>query len=368
MTVYKYYLKTFIRNKRYFFIWIGIFAIITFIIAGFPVNEKKELDNKSFKIAVSDSIKDKDVVNLENLLKNESEFIKIDNSENSAREEIFLHGTNIAIIEDDNDKLIAFYNQADINSYIVMEKINSLLNFVEITKDVPGSKNDIDLASKISKLRIKTRLIKDEKEADYISIWYYFTFRFLAYPLMAVIMATIGVGIISLENEKNQKRRMISSISIFKYKSYSFLAQILSTIIILLLAFLIVFAMGGYSDINYLAYLSNIFAFSMSSLGFIFLLININNNKYFVTSVANILPLCLSFISGVFVPSEFLPSFAVNLSRFFPMFYYIKSNKLASNGFSNEFWTYFGIQILFAIVLFLSGISIEKIKNNKKIA
>ncbi len=364
MTVYKYFLVSFVRNKKIFILWFAIFAIMTFLMGGTsPQDIQRDFIKAKINIAISKNIDENTVNNIKEAV-DVNQVIYIENSKQKAKEAVFLSRVDFALIENtDNKKLIAFLNPTSPSAYIAKSRLNSYFNFLEICK------NEDNIALKISKINIKPNVIKERKKENFSKAWYHFTFKFLAYPLMAVVMSIIGLSIIAFENEKNVRRTKVSSKSNFKINFEAFLAQIIGTIVILIVVILIILAMaylvfGGDSQIEYLAYLSNIFALSLSSLALIFLLCNINNNKTFISSIGSVLPLCLSFISGIFVDIEFLPSIATSIARFFPMFYYVKGNALAKNGFSSELCVYISIQILFALCFFLASVFVDRLKHS----
>lgn len=355
------------RYKKLFVIWIAMFAIITYITAGFPSTHiKKDIDKPTLTIAISKELDDEKMLAFQNAFKDEIKFIPIDNSEYQAKEAVFLNGVDLALIKDKkNAKTLVYSNPADIDTYKAKETLKSFMNIINLTETKKA--NGIEIASELAKISLKPQRIKTDNMPNYTQRWYSFAFRFLAYLLMSVIMSIIGLGIISFQTKENQDRIKISAMPMLKLKLSSFFAQFIATIIIISLAIFILFLMGGKSDIKYLAYFSNIFALGMSSLGLIFLLSHINHNKDFISAVGNI-PLFLAFISGVFVDVSLLPDLALNIARFFPPFYYIKGNELAQHGFSKELFFYIGIQLLFATCYFLLAVFIDKLKMKAKLS
>ena len=75
--------------------------------------------------------------------------------------------------------------------------------------------------------------------------------------------------------------------------------------------------------------LSFIFLIYCLSIGF--LIANVINNKNAINGIINVIAIGTSFLCGVFVNIEFLPSSVLNISKMIPNYYYIDAiNKLTS--------------------------------------
>lgn len=360
MTVYKYLLKSFSRNKLIFVIWFGIFALITISIAGFPSDRKQEFKAVQVKIAISEEAYDQNILSLKDTMQEKIKFVELKNDEISARELVFFGGADLAIIRDEESgKLQGYANPTNQKSYIAKSKFNSFLNFVDITG---GGEDGVRLAGEISSLDLTPKLFEKASKHGEYALWFNGAFRFLGYPLMAVIMSIIGTGILSFSNKENADRVAISSISLFRLKLWSFFAELVCTFVIFVLSLGILFLIGRSLQFEYTAHILNAGALAMSSLGFIFLLTHINKSKYFIGSASSLIPLCLSFTSGVFVSADFLPELATSIGKLFPLYYYTNANALAIDGFSPEFFRYLGIQAGFAVGYFLLALLIDRLK------
>ncbi len=363
MTIYKYLLKSFAKLKFVFFIWVGIFLVITFS----QVKNLKEQSDLEFKetklnIAMVKNIDDKYYSALKDYFSDKASLEFIKNDEIKAREAVYSKLYDIVFLYNENEKkLEAYSNPTNPKFFIAKTKADNFINFLEITKEDEGFR--IDLAKNISNSKVKTKILKTQNSKSKTQIWHYYEFKFLAYPLMALIIGIIGLANVSFKNNEVEKRTNLSAMKLYKKQLYSFLALLTGTFFIVIIVLILVMLISSYyKEVNYLSHYINIFAFALSTLGFCFLICSINTNPSFISGMSNILPLCLSFISGVFVEQNLLPVIAVKISRFFPLFYYIKACRLAVDGFSNELFIYIAIQIGFAISFFLAGLFIIKQK------
>lgn len=363
MTVYKYLWKSFLRNKLIFVLWLGIFALITLGTAGFPEKEHAAPKKQLLKIALSEELTSPAILEFQDAFKEEVSFTKLSNDEISAREAVFLDGVDLAVIKDDKSgDFLTFSNPVNEKGFLARTSLNSFLNFLEITWDA----GEESLAKRISELKIDSVLLKREAKHNALETWYYFVFRFLGYPLMAVVMSIIGNGILSFHSEEITERSKIASLSRFQIKWQSFLAELTCTLFILALSVGIVLAMGGIdSVVPYAAYILNTLSLSLASLGMIFMLTHFSTNKYFIGPAASFIPLSLSFLSGLFVPAEFLPSLALNISKFFPLYYYVKANELARDGISVAYFQFLAVEIAFTLFFFFLAVLKDRISSKR---
>lgn len=93
----------------------------------------------------------------------------------------------------------------------------------------------------------------------------------------------------------------------------------------------------------------------------VYLIINISTNKYAITAIANVLSLGLSFISGVFVPQDYLSDKVLNIAKFSPVYYFVRINNQDIISFADMGFD-LAIQLLFALAFLLLGLYLSKIK------
>ncbi len=372
MTVCKYYLRVFFRNKLQLIIWLGIFAIISF----FSLSKLSEKDIKQFEetrtsVAVSD-IKNEDNLALLSYLDEIADIKRIDSDEVKAREMVYLGGVDIAFIEhEDSGRLVAYSSPANAGAYILLSKARNFFNFNEIITGTSSREDGAKLAKEVALSKTVPEMFESEKKHNYTNAqwWHKYEFRFMVYPLMIVIMSALGLTGLQFKKDKFVLRQNVSAKSASAFGLEYVFANILSVgIILACIAIMLVLMVGYRADVNYLPYIINVIAISISSVGLIFLLLEINANKDFIMPIATMLPMMFSFISGVFISAELLPKIAVDISRFFPIYYYVKACELAMDGMSLEFFYYVLVELLFGLVFFLVGIAVRVMKMRGKVA
>lgn len=80
-----------------------------------------------------------------------------------------------------------------------------------------------------------------------------------------------------------------------------------------------------------LLFLLNSFIFTLPALSISFLIANIVKSKNAISAASNVVSLGTCFISGVFVPRDFLGETLLKFASFTPTYWYVKSNHIIAN-------------------------------------
>ena len=202
-----------------------------------------------------------------------------------------------------------------------------------------------------------------------------FHFQFLAYLIIAVIILAIGPIIFTFNKKDVARRNDCSSLSLLNRNMQITLGCGAAAIGLWSVSFVPMFffyreevftTVTLFRAINSLALLA-------VALGIAFLLGNLLSNDDALSGASNIIALGLSFLTGVFVPQEFLGEGVLTIARFLPTYWYVRSNSALSGmaELSGEvarmFWEGFLIQLGFAVVLFAVTLVIVKQKKTRAI-
>ncbi len=160
------------------------------------------------------------------------------------------------------------------------------------------------------------------------NVVYYF--NYLAYSIQASLI--LGVcAVMLVYNNIDIKRRNLCSPLKPKYMNFQMILGNLSFAVLcwLILISASLFIHGEYMiTSNGLLLLLNSFIFTIASLSLSFLLANIVKSRNAMSGAANVFALGSCFISGVFVPQEFLGKQVLDIAAFTPTFWYVKANNL----------------------------------------
>lgn len=114
----------------------------------------------------------------------------------------------------------------------------------------------------------------------------------------------------------------------------------------------------------------NSLIFSMCTLTIAFLIANAIKNKEAINGIVNVVALGSSFLSGTFVPTEYLPDGVLKIARILPSYYYIDNNNLIKNlekfDFKNLYPLIMNTVIIIAFALIFMAITNFLSKKNRK--
>ena len=179
--------------------------------------------------------------------------------------------------------------------------------------------------------------------------------------MLACLIYVICLILQVFNQDKISKRNIISSTNYKKSNRILLLSNFLYSFVLWLFYFIVsmfivpevIFSMHG------VLYLINSFIFMITCITLSFLLGNLIRNKNAISGVVNVVALGSSFLCGVFVPVNLLPSFVLSVAHIFPTFYYVEGNTLISSledfSFINlkPLFMNFIIMIIFCIVFII---------------
>lgn len=189
-------------------------------------------------------------------------------------------------------------------------------------------------------------------------------FCFISYSIMVTILMVI-TSIKSFFNKEEVKRRiLISKMDYREYNLYMLLASIIFSFCYYLLYLIVIsifFSNLMFTRIG-LLYAFNLLMFTAASTSLALLISELNLGTNAINIITNTLSLGLAFISGAFVPREFLDPKVLSLSKISPNYYYIENNALIADDLSIGKNT---LYIFLFIILFMVLTNIVSRKTRK---
>lgn len=181
----------------------------------------------------------------------------------------------------------------------------------------------------------------------------YYFFAYVPYILLCLCIVGISPVLVVLHKPQIRERIQCSSYSFAKTNRETILgtlsAGLLFGILYLVCAVIgakeKVFTMqGGLHCLNLLAFLIG------GTLVLYFWLVRIMKKAETVSMVSNVIALGMSFLSGVFVPIEFLGDGIIKVAHFLPAYWYIMGARLIDSGnyqsSLGSLWRYMGIEVV----------------------
>lgn len=368
MTVFKISLKLFYRNKKILLAFLGIFIGLTFLF-GKNIEKNNSVKLVSLKIGVKDNSNTKLSNNLIDYIGKNNTIIQTKSSDDEIKYDLFIHKYNLAIIINDNFEknvvsnkkaLDIFINPNTPSAYFVKANINKFLSYAKANqKNLEFDFSFVDKINKIDKVNINY-----SSENSNIG-WLNRYFATAGYIVLSANYMILGFSILQLLKPEVYKRFLVSSTSYFRFLFEINLSQLLLSIIVVLPIILLPLIFLGKIYLKYILLFGiNSYLLALFGNSFANFIISITTKAEIISGIGNVFFLGVSFISGIFVPKEFLGETINTISKIFPQHYYIRLNELILN---NKFLSYEGllnISILFAfsILFFMMSLLIKKEK------
>jgi len=168
--------------------------------------------------------------------------------------------------------------------------------------------------------------VTSENKSDMEKLAVYYSFE--NYAFLSIFIFIVGT-IMCIFNEENIRKRNIVS----KMKQKSFSNQLFSGHLVLTLMIWMIFVVISiilYKDlmlsINGVLLIINSLCFALTATSLAYLVGSFIKNQNVISGIQNVISLGFSFISGCFVPAEWLDANIVNFSKIFPSYWFIQGN------------------------------------------
>ena len=195
-------------------------------------------------------------------------------------------------------------------------------------------------------------------------------FNYLAYALSSVLVLGISAIMLVFNDRDLSRRNFCSPQGAGKINFQFILANLVFTAVCwaVMVGFCFLFDHRNMMTRNTVYLVLNSFVFTLSMSSISFLIGNLLKNRGAISAVCNVVTLGPCFISGVFVPQEFLNSTVLKIASFTPTYWYVKANNQISSlaGFSfsslSETYTAMLIEAGFAVAFFAVSMVVGKKK------
>lgn len=209
---------------------------------------------------------------------------------------------------------------------LYLSKLTGLLESGETLSEAFSTMQDIQE----EKAEVSMADFVNENQGDKTTAFFMFA------PYFFITLGISGVGLILLSfNQKDVKDRMECSSTTLKSRIGGIAAAIFvfgAILLILVLAAAAIITGGGCLTDQRLPYfvlnMLSVLLFSMS-LGFLSGTVAKNNDA--LNGINNVVSLALCFLGGIFVPQEFFGEGVLRVAKFFPTYWYVKTNATISS-------------------------------------
>lgn len=375
MQIYKTFMKISLRNIGMCIMYLVMLTVFSSMMA----KSESSFNETKIKVAVIDNDNSELSKTLYNYV-NKNHSIRDIGEKAEWSDYIFYHEVEYILVVNEGfeenmlsggtDNFLTSYQAPDSNSsYIVESQINTFVNNVKLYMD-----SGYDLETACEKAALTGDVSSDvtlsnDKQNNNFSAMHFF-FNFIPYIMLVIFIQCIGILIVIFNKPDLKERTIISCLS-FTRRNVEFILSIITYMLGVYVVFMgmasalhkdeLFCKKGLYYSINVLIYM-----FVCISITF---LISQFTEKVSVLSVwSNIIGLSTSFLCGVFVPREVLPTKVINISKCIPTYWYINVTeeiKKVKGPLTSDAWHSMFVQILFAIAIMSVSLAIMRVRQQK---
>lgn len=379
MKVFSLYFKIVKKNLGIILTYFGIFMAISFIFANSPSSVSTEFkESKTNIVFINNDEETALIKNLEENLKKYAVFKEV-NEKDFDDALYFSEITHVIIIPKGftND----FYNGLDpkietkkledrVYNITIETVINKYLNLVKTyKKNIPNIDERVmfeNISSDLQKQIDTNKLHVSNNELEYAN-FYFSYFNYILFAIMITIVGMINLKINRFEIKKRMATSPYTSVrtNIEILLGHFILGFTVTTLLIILSFVLYPNAM---STDNGKLLIINAYAITFPVLGIAYLISLLVKRDDILSAITNIVSLGSSFLSGAFVPQEFLSPTVLKFAHLLPSYYHIYNNNLITslNSIDGSNLSKFIINIIIQFSFFVIAAVISLIISFKK--
>lgn len=388
MQVFKTYFKILKKQRVPIIIYSVMFLAITVAItSNIKVQNQQFAASKVKTMVINEDGQNEFIDGFLNYLGQYVTFVEPKDDVNDRKDMLFFNevtyiltipkGFTDQFLKDGTDSLVKETVPNSPESISVDSAVNNYLNMAKVyLKHVPN----IDLKDLntfiTNNLHEQTPVTVEVKVQDAVTYSNNFNmnfFNYLGYIMISCFIIGVSVVMFSF-NELDIRRKHSAS----PMTSKSMNLQLIFANFVFIITYMALFMIAGYMlnkdrMINTNTWLTwlNALVFAISVLSISYLIGNAVTNRSAVQAISTALSLSLAFISGIFVPQEFLSASVLKAASFTPAYWYVKANT-AIVGITSLKWDqisdilgYMGIELGFAVAIFSISLVVSKRKRQQ---
>lgn len=386
MQVFKAFLKTALKFLPQTILYFVIFISIA-IVVSFSATDSNQTDFRTVELDIGIIDEDNSTASqgLKDYLNDMHHLVSIAYDENTLLDRLFYRDLDYILIlpQGFEERLIngeenGLFETIQIpgvySSTFIDEQINTCLKTIRLYLFGGSNLEDAlaDAASALQNASNQVSVLHFEKEISSSTTEIYYYFKFLPYVLLSMILCGL-TPILNIFWEKNLSKRIsCSSTSLISQNLQLAFGSVLYCLGIwglFILTARIVYGAELFSEAGCFS-IMNSFLVMPLAIAISLMISCFAPTSNIINMLNNIISLGMSFLCGIFVPQQLLGDNILSVSRFLPLYWYIKSSDMIF-GFSEEtflpetFWKYAGIQCLFIAALFSTALVTSKLKRGR---
>lgn len=232
-------------------------------------------------------------------------------------------GANLLMGHEPNLKIkkstqnISEYTELLVNRYFKITENYSKVGMSE-SEIIRNIEKDIQ-----NEIKVK---VSSGNQSDMEKLAIYYSFE--NYAFLSIFIFIIGTIMCIFNKETIRKRNNVSKLNPKSFSNQLFLGH--TTLTLSIWTIFILISIILYKDlmftVNGLLLILNSLCFAITATSLAYLIGCLINNENVISGIQNVISLGLSFISGCFVPIEWLNANIINFSKIFPSYWFIQGN------------------------------------------
>lgn len=329
--------------KNYFNIvkrHLGVILMFSAIAIGISImntsyTSTEDYSNIDPKIAVINYDESALADNFVDYITERAEIVEVDDNEKAIQDALYLNKADSILIIPDNfganllkgnepnvkikksTQNISEYTELLVNRYFKIAENYSKVGMSEseiikyIEKDI---QNEIEVK------------VSSENKSDMEKLAIYYSFE--NYAFLSIFIFIIGTIMCIFNKETIRKRNNVSNLKPKSFSNQLFLGHM--TLTLSIWAIFILISIIIYKDLmftmNGLLLILNSLCFAITATSLAYLIGCLIKNENVISGVQNVITIGLSFISGCFVPIEWLDTKIISFAKMFPSYWFIQGN------------------------------------------
>ncbi len=384
MTVFKTYFKIIKKQSIQLSIYLVIFLGLSIMFSNFGAsNDIAKFTESRAKVAFINEDKDSVLIQgFKEYLGKHSTFVDVENSTENLQDALFFREVEyIAKIPAGFTENLMSGKAAAIEKTSVSGSTSGIYTDILINKYLNTAKLYINNQKGITQEEVIKQVAKDldieteinmkviaGKTTDTSTVEYFF--NYMPYVLLSIIILGISSIMIVFNDIKLKRRNLCSPVSNLAVNLQILFGNVVFSVVCwaLLLIMGLVLYRKLMLNVNTLYFCLNSLVLTITILSMSFLIGILIKSRNAQSGISNVLSLGMSFLSGVFVPQEFLSENVLAIAKFTPTYWYIKANKaigdLTNFNFENiaPALSYMLIELGFAVALISVTLVVSKRK------
>ncbi len=371
MQVFNAFMKIVLKRISVPFIYIGIFLAISIVMTNQGAENEAKFKQEKLSISVTDLDNSVASEKLIDFLSENHEITDEEMDDEKLLSNLYYENLDYSLVINEGymDKLASgntedlFINHAVEGSYGESLASAQLDRYVSaVSSYIAGGFTIEEALEKTEALMLdRTEVVAENfsEEENFFSTNIRFYFQYLPYIFLAILISALVPTLLVLNKREIRDRTNASCISISKQTFQTTLGSVIYAVgiwLVFMIALFVIYGSEIFSKEGILAIL-NSFVFLIVALSITMLIAQVSKSPKSPDMIANTLSLGMSFLSGIFVPMEYLSDTVIGIAHFLPTYWYVRANNMlaetAGEIFTNSgYLMCIGIQLLFAAAIF----------------